>query len=147
MHDGKVGYVTHMSDRGLHQLDLLTKTYKGFVNVSNHGCTGTFNFAYSSVNEHGFFDCRGTDSILELEVSTDQVVRKWNFTGVPYGSPDGRYIVTLYKSVNSSINVLLASKVYVLAITGNSAPTLKSPINIPGGVSDLVFEPENSLVA
>jgi len=147
LNDGEVGYVTHMTDPGLHQLDLSTKTYKGFVNVSNYGCTGTFNFAYSSVNQHGFFDCRGTNSILELDVSTDRIVRRWNFTGVPYASPDGRFIVTSYKSVNVSINVLIASKVYVLAITGNSAPTLKSSIDVPGGVSDLVFDPENSLVA
>jgi len=147
VNNGKVGYVTHMSDPGLHRLDLSTKTYKDFVNVSNYGCTGTFNFAYSSVNEHGFFDCRGTNSILELDVSTDQIVRKWNFTGVPYASPDGRSIVTLYKSVNVSINVLLASKVYVLAITGNSAPTLKSTMTISGGVSELVFDPENSMVS
>lgn len=145
--DGKVGYVTHMLDPGLHQLDLSTKTYKDFVNVSHYGCTGTFNFAYSSVNKHGFFDCRGTNSILELDVSTDRIVQKWNFTGVPYASPDGRSIVTLYKSINESVNVLLASKVYVLAITGNSAPTPKSPIDIPGGVSDLVFDPKKSLVA
>ena len=147
VNDGKVGYVTHMSDPGLHQLDLSTKTYKTFVNVSNYGCTGTLNFAYSSVNEHGFFDCRGTNSILELDLSTDRIVRTWNFTGVPYASPDGRSIVTLYKSINVSINVLLASKMYILAITGNSAPTLKSTMDIEGGVSDLVFDPENSLVA
>lgn len=144
--DGKVGYVTHMFDPGLHQLDLSTKTYKRFLNVSHYGCTGTFNFAYSPVNKHGFFDCRGTNSILELDVSTDRIVRKWNFTGVPHVSPDGRSIVTLYKSVNESVNVLLASKVYVLAVTGNSDPTLKSPVDIPGGVSDLVFYPKNNLI-
>ena len=145
--DGKVGYVTHLFDPGLHQLDLSTKTYKDFVNVSHYNCTGTFNFAYSSVNKHGFFDCRGTNSILELDVSTDQIVRKWNFTGVPHASPDGRFIVSLYKSVNVSINLLLASKVYVIAITGDNTPTLKSPIDIPGGVSDLVFDLKNNLVA
>ena len=151
VNDGKVGYVTHMFDPGLHKLDLSTKTYKGFVNVSHYGCAGTFNFAYSSVNKHGFFDCRGTNYTLELDVSSDQIVRKWNFNGVPYVSPDGRFIVTLYKSVNESSNALIASKVYVLAITGDSAPgsapTLKTPIDIPGGVSDLVFAPENRLVA
>ena len=145
--DGKVGYVTHMFDPGLHQLDLSTKTYKGFVNVLHYGCTGTFNFAYSSVNQHGFFDCRGTNSILELDISTDKIVRKWNFTGVPYTSPDGRSIVTLYKSVNESVNELVASKVYVLTITENSAPTLKHPLEIPGGVSDLVFDPEKNFIA
>lgn len=69
------------------------------------------------------------------------------FQRCSYVSPDGRFIVTLYKSVNESSNVLLASKVYVLAITGDSTPTLKTPIDIPGGVSDLVFAPENRLVA
>ncbi|KAL9980781.1 hypothetical protein ACROYT_G009419 [Oculina patagonica] len=146
--DGKVGYVTHMFNPGLHQLDLSSKTYKGFVNVSSYGCTGTFYFAYSSVNEHAFFDCRGQNAVLELDVTKDQIVRKWNFTGVPYTSPDGRFIVSIYKSINESINVLLASKVYVLVVSDKvSAPVLKSPIDIPGGVSDLVFDPKNSAVA
>lgn len=146
--DGKVGYVTHMFNPGLHQLDLSSKTYKDFVNASSYGCTGTFNFAYSSVNEHAFFECLGQNTVLELDVAKDQIVRKWNFTGVPYASPDGRFIVSIYKSVNVSINVLLASKVYVLVVSDKeSAPVRNSPIDIPGGVSDLVFDPKNSFVA
>ena len=146
--DGKVGYVTHLFNPGLHKLDLSSKTYKEFVNVSSYGCTGTFNFAYSSVNKHAFFDCYGSNTLLELDVNTDAIVRKWNFTGTPYASPDGRFIVSLYKSVNDSINMLLASKVYVLVVSDkDNAPTLKAPIDIPGGVSDLVFDPKNSAVA
>lgn len=146
--EGKVGYVTHMFNPGLHQLDLSSKMYKDFVNVSNYGCRGTFNFAYSSVSKHGFFDCRGAKALLELDVATDRVVRSWNFTGVPFASPDGRYIVTLYKSVNESINLLLASKVFVLVVSDkDSAPTQKSTVDISGGVSDLVFDPKNSYVA
>lgn len=145
---GKVGYVTHMLNPGLHQLDLSTKTYIDFVNVSSYGCTGTFNFAYSSVNEHGFFDCLGPNKLLELDISTDRIVRKWNFTGVPYASPDGGFIVSLYKSVNESVNILLASKVYVLVVADKDrAPVLKSPIDVPGGVSDLVFDTKHSSVA
>ena len=143
--DGKVGYVTHMFNPGLHQLDLSSKTYKDFVNVSSYGCRGTFNFAYSSVNKHGFFDCLGRNTLLELDVASDRIVRKWNFTGVPYASPDGRFIVSLYKAVNESLNLLLASKVYVLVISDkDSAPVLKSPVDLPGGVSDLVFDPKDS---
>ena len=145
--DGKVGYVTHMFNPGLHQLDLSSKTYKDFVNVSSYGCRGTFNFAYSSVNKHGFFDCLGRNTLLELDVASDRIVRKWNFTGVPYASPDGRFIVSLYKAVNESLNLLLASKVYVLVISDkDSAPVLKSPVDLPGGVSDLVFDPKDSSV-
>ena len=138
--DGKVGYVTHMLNPGLHQLDLTTKSYKDFVNVSNYGCTGTFNFVYSSVNKHAFFDCIGSRTLLEMDITNDKIVHKWNFTGVPYVSPDGRYIVVLYKSVNETANLLLASQVYVLTISGKDSTTaLKSTLDIPGGVRDLVF--------
>ena len=142
---GKVGYVTHLFNPGLHLLDLTSKSYKGFVNVSSYGCSGTFNLAYSSVNKHAFVDCysrsRSKRTLLEMDVATDQIVRKWNFTGVPHASPDGRFIVATYKSVNETENVLLDSKVYVLIISDkDSAPTLKSTLQIPWGVSYLVFD-------
>ena len=141
--DGKVGYVTHMLNPGLHHLDLTTKSYKDFVNVSNYGCIGTFNFVYSSVNKHTFFDCIGPRALLaallEMDITNDKIVHKWNITGVPYVSPDGRYIVDLFKSVNTA-NLLLASQVYVLIISGKDSTTvLKSTLEIPGGVSDLIF--------
>lgn len=146
--DGKVGYVTHMFNPGIHQLDLSSKTYKDFVNVSNYGCRGTFNFAYSLVNKHGFFDCFRSKTLLELDMATDQVVRSYNFTGVPYASKYGRYIVTLYKSVNESTNMLLASEVVILAVSDeDSAPNQKPTVKIPGGVSKLVFDPNNIAVA
>ena len=142
--DGKVGYVTHMFNPGLHQLDLLSKSYKGFVNVSSYGCTGTFSLAYSSVNKHAFIQCyaaRRSVALLEMDLASDQIVKKWNATGVPYASPDGRYIVTLYKVVNETANLLLDSKVYVLFIPDNNRPTVfKSKFDIPGGVSKLVFD-------
>jgi len=59
----------------------------------------------------------------------------------PYASPDGRYIVTLYKSVNETANLLLDSKVFVLFIPdNNSVAVFKSEFNIPSGVSKLVFD-------
>ena len=139
--DGRVGYVSHMSNPGLHQLNLTSKSYSGFVNTSSYGCTGTFNLAYSSVNNHAFFDCYGSRSLMEMDVTTDQVVRKWNFTGIPYASPDGRFIVTTYKTSNVTLNLLLDSKVYVLIISDkDSPPVLKSTLDIPGGASRLVFD-------
>ena len=142
--DGEVGYVTHLFNPGLHQLDLSSKSYKGFVNVSNYGCTGTLNIAYSSVNKHAFVQCyasRRSVALLEMDLTSDQIVKKWNTTGAPYASPDGRYIVTLYKSVNETANLLLESKVYVLFIPGNSsAAVFKSYFDITGGVSKLVFD-------
>ena len=140
---GKVGYVTHLFNPGLHQLDLSSKSYKIFVNVSNYGCTGTLNLAYSSVNKHAFVQCyasRRSVALLEMDLASDQIVKKWNVTGVPYASPDGRYIVILYKSVNETANLLLDSKVFVLFIPDNkSAAVFKSEFNILGGVSKLVF--------
>ena len=142
--DGEVGYVTHLFNPGLHQLDLSSKSYKGFVNVSNYGCSGTLNIAYSSVNKHAFIQCyasRRSVGLLEMDLASDRIVKKWNATGAPYASPDGRYIVTLYKSVNETANLLLDSKVYVLFIPGNnSAAVFKSKFEIPGGVSKLVFD-------
>ena len=138
--DGKVGYVTHLFNPGIHQLNLTTKSYKDFINMSSYNCTGTFHFVYSTVNKHGFVECYGSDEVIELNVSSDKVVRRWNFRGVPYISPDGRYVVSLYKKVNETLNELLDSKVFVLFITDkDSSPTLKPVINVPGGVSDLVF--------
>ena len=141
--DGKIGYVTHLFNPGLHQIDLIAKAYKTFVNVSDYDCTGTLNFVYSPVNKHAFFDCYRSSTkvaLLEMNLSNDTIVRKWNIAGVPYASPDGRYIVALYKSVNESTNLLLASKVYVLVIPGkDSATILKSTLDIAGGVSDLVY--------
>ena len=142
--DGEVGYVTHLLNPGLHQLDLSSKSYKGFVNVSNYGCTGTLYIAYSSLNKHAFVQCyasRRSVALLEMELASDRIVKKWNATGVPYASPDGRYIITLYKSVNETANVLLGSKVYVLFIPdNNSVAVFKSEFEIPGGVSKLVFD-------
>jgi len=142
--DGKVGYVTHMFNPGLHQLDLVSKSYKGFVNVSNQGCDGTFNLAYSSLNKHAFVQCyasRRPVALLEMDLASDQIVKKWSITGAPYASPDGHYIVILYKSVNETANLLLDSKVFVLFIADNNSPTvLKSTFNpFPGGVSKLEF--------
>ena len=143
--EGNVGYVTHLFNPGVHLLNLTSKSYKDFVNVSSYGCTGTFNLAYSSVNKHVFFDCysrsRSKRALLEMDVATDQIVRKWNFTGVPHASPDGRFIVATYKYVNETANRLIDSKVYVLIIPDkDSAPTLKSKLQIPSGVSYLVFD-------
>ena len=141
--DGKIGYITHLFNPGLHQIDLIAKAYKTFVNVSDYDCTGTLNFVYSPVNKHAFFDCYISSTkvaLLEMNLSNDTIVRKWNIAGVPNASPDGRYIVALYKSVNESTNLLLASKVYVLVIPGkDSATILKSTLDIAGGVSDLVY--------
>lgn len=148
LEDGKVGYVTHMFNPGIHQLNLISKRYKDFVNVSNYDCRGTFNFAYSPVNKHGFFDCTRSKKLLELDMASDQVVRSYDFTGRPYASKEGRYIVTLYKSVNESTNMLIASEVVILDVSDkDSAPNQKPTVKIPGGVSRLVFDPNNTAVA
>ena len=138
---GDVGYVTHLFNPGLHQLDLRSKTYKSFINVSSYGCTGTLYFAYSSVNKHAFFECRGSaNELLEIDVASDKVVKKWNMRGVPYASPDGHYIVALHTIRNETSNVLVESKVYVLKISDkNSNGFLYPEIKVPGGVSKLAF--------
>ncbi|XP_068747606.1 follistatin-related protein 4-like [Montipora capricornis] len=141
--DGKSGYVSHLYNPGIHRLDLDTKSYKGFLNVSDTGCSGTLYFAYSSLNKHAFVQCyvyRTPVALLEMDLTKEQVVRKWNFTGRPYASPDGRFIVTLFAPVNETVDVLLDSKVHVLFISKEgSPPILKSTLHIPSGVSELVY--------
>ncbi|XP_067032288.1 follistatin-related protein 5-like [Acropora muricata] len=141
--NGKVGYVTHFGNPGLHRVDLTTKSYKGFLNMSDQGCGGTLYFAHSSLNKHTFVQCYVSYkpvSLLEMDLTNEQVIRKWNFTGKPFASPDGRFIVTLYKSVNETMNLLLDSKVYVLHISENGNTPILSTLDIPSGVSELVFD-------
>ena len=141
--DGRVGYVTHFGNPGLHQLDLTTKSYKDFLNISDQGCYGTLYLAYSSLNKHTFVQCYISYkpvSLLEMDLTNEQVIRKWNFTGKPFASPDGRFIVTLYKSVNETMNLLLDSKVYVLHISENGHTPILSTLDISSGVSELVFD-------
>ena len=138
--DGKVGYVTHFRNPGIHQLDLTTKSYKDFHNVSDQGCRGTFNLAYSSLNKHTFVQCFRAAFLLEMDLTKKKVIRKWNFNGMPHASPDGRFIVTLYKSVNRTMNLLLDSKVYVLRISDNGDTSMLSTPDMPSGVSRLVFD-------
>ena len=94
--------------------------------------------------KHSFVQCldsrRSSVAVLEMDLNTEQVVRTWNITGKPYGSPDGRFILVLHLSVNRTANVLLDSKVHVLFISGGSStPVLKSTLDISFGVSRLVF--------
>ena len=138
--DGKVGYVTHFRNPGLHQLDLTTKSYKDFHNISEQGCHGTFYIAYSSLNKHTFVECFRAAFILEMDLTKKQVIRKWNFTGKPFASPDGRFIVALYKSINRTTNQLLDSKVHVLRISKNGPTSLLPTPDIPKGVSELAFD-------
>ena len=137
--DGKVGYVTHFKNPGIHQLDLTTKSYKDFHNVSDQGCHGTFYLAYSSLNKHTFVECFRAPFILEMDLPNKQVIGKWNFTGKPFASPDGRFIVTLYTSINRTANLLLNSKVYVLHISDNGHTSMLSTLDMPLGASRLVF--------
>ncbi|KAK2562393.1 Follistatin-related protein 4 [Acropora cervicornis] len=138
--DGKVGYVTHFRNPGLHQLDLTTKSYKDFHNISDQGCHGTFYLAYSSLNKHTFVECFRATFILEMDLTKKQVIRKWSFTGKPFASPDGRFIVALYKSINRTTSQLLDSKVHVLRISENGPTSLLPTPDIPLGVSQLAFD-------
>ena len=138
--EGKVGYVTHFRNPGIRQLNLTTKSYKDFHNISDQGCHGTFYIAYSSLNKHTFVECFRAAFILEMGLTNKQVIRKWNFTGKPYASPDGRFIVALYKSINRTTNQLLDSKVHVLRISKNGPTSLLPTPDIPLGVSQLAFD-------
>ncbi|XP_028392048.1 follistatin-related protein 5-like [Dendronephthya gigantea] len=132
---GNTAFVTHFSNPGIHELNLEGKSYTSFRNFTKYGCTGTYGIAYNPYNKHIYVDCQiyyKKISILELDTVNDRT-KMWSFPGFPFVSPDGRYVVFLYRTKNTSqMNILAASKT---GFNANHYPELR----IPGGVSHAVF--------
>lgn len=97
----KFGYVTHIMEPGLHEIDLTTKQYSKFYNLSEHQCYGTFGLALSQPHNLAFVQCyanedRDTKSQLVIDLKENQLeaTSELNF-GSSFASPDGRFIITL----------------------------------------------------
>ena len=97
----KYGYVTHIMQPGLHEVDLATKQYSKFYNFSEHQCYGTFGLALSQAYSLAFVQCytnedRDTRGQLVVDLKRNQIeaMSELNF-GSSFASPDGRFVITL----------------------------------------------------
>ena len=95
------GYVTHIMEPGLHEVDLATKQYSKFYNLSNHQCYGTFALALSQPHRYAFIQCytnedRDTKAQIVMDLKEEQIkaINSIHF-GLPFASPDGRFVITL----------------------------------------------------
>lgn len=99
--DEKYGYVTHIMQPGLHEVDLVTKQYSKFYNLSDHQCYGTFHLALSQPHKYAFVQCYTNEdldakALLVIDLNENRIEAKseLNF-GSTFASPDGRFILTL----------------------------------------------------
>ena len=97
----KYGYVTHIMEPGLHEVDLATKQYSKFYNLSDHQCYGTFGLALSQPHRYAFVQCYTNEElddkaqiVVDLKEEQIKAINSLNF-GSPFASPDGRFVITL----------------------------------------------------
>lgn len=97
----KYGYVTHIMEPGLREVDLATGQYSKFFNLSNYQCYGTFDLALSRLYRYAFVECYTNEErdskaqiVMNLEKRQMMAVDSTHF-GSPFASPDGRFIITL----------------------------------------------------
>lgn len=135
---GRYGYVTHTTNEGMHKVNLDDKTYVKFLNFSGYGCTGTWRMAFSPHNNRIYIDCRQNrreSKTLEFDPSTDRVTRVFPFRGYPYVSPNGHFIVSIYRNGRD------VSVMNIIAISGTTVNRYPEHA-IPGGLTDVVFYPK-----
>ena len=135
--EGKTAYVTHFSNPGIHKLNLETKSYIAFLNFTKYGCSGTYGIAYNSYNKRLYVECQFRHrslSLLELNVANDVVTEEHKFPGFPFVSPNGRFVLALYRYKN-------VSRMNILAINGMKNEKYPE-LRIPGGVSHAAFYPK-----
>ena len=142
MLEGKTAYVTHFTNPGIHELNLETKSYTRFINFTKYGCSGTYGIAYNSYNSYLYVECQKnhrSKSIIQMNLKSN-VNRQWSYPGFPFVSPDGKYVVILYRR---SRNI---SRMNILAVNSPTSTEFYSELRILGGVSHAVFYPkrENS---
>lgn len=112
----RYGVVSHFYESGIHKIDLKDKSYKTFINMSSYDCKSTFGLAYSSVKKYAFVQCLGslrdqnTKKMLIVDVKTEKVVKvnksiTAGATGIPYASPDGKFVVVLNNDKVLSANL------------------------------------------
>ncbi|XP_028392680.1 follistatin-related protein 5-like [Dendronephthya gigantea] len=139
LNEGKTAFVTHFKNPGIHELNLETKTYTSFRNFSKYGCTGTMGIAYNAYNKYLFVECqKGYRSLaLVTQDTSGGITISWSILGVPFVSPNGRYVVILHR--NTSI-------MNIFAIEGSAGININvyPRLSIPGGVSHAVFFPKGN---
>lgn len=97
----KYGYVTHIMEPGLHEVDLATRRYTKFYNFSEHQCYGTFDLALSQPHKLAFVQCytnKDLDSKAQLVIDLKEnqlEAKSEQYFGASFASPDGRFIITL----------------------------------------------------
>ncbi|XP_028392119.1 follistatin-related protein 5-like [Dendronephthya gigantea] len=105
MLEGKTAFVTAYGYPGvIHELNLETKNYTASHNLIKYGCSRTDGIAYSSYNKHLYVQCHqnsATETNFTLELGpvnniTIANAKKWNFPGIPFVSPNGRFVVFIH---------------------------------------------------
>ncbi|XP_067052687.1 follistatin-related protein 5-like [Acropora muricata] len=97
----KSGYVTHIFEPGFHEVDLITKQFSKFYNLSENKCYGTFGIAVSEPHSLAFVQCytneeRDTKAQLVIDLKENQLKALNEFIfGTSFVSPDGRFVITL----------------------------------------------------
>ena len=139
MNEGKTAYVTHFSNPGIHELNLETKSYTRFINFTKYGCSGTYGIAYNSYNSRLYVACQKryrSISTIEMNTKSNQY-SLWSFPGFPFVSPNGKYVVVLYRYKN-------VSRMNILGVKSPSDISERyRELRIPGGVSHAVFYPKS----
>lgn len=99
--ESKYAYVTHIMEPGLHEVDLATKQYTKFYNLSDNQCYGTFGLAVSQPHRYAFVQCytnadldTKAQIVMDLDEKQIKAISSINF-GLPFASPDGRFVITL----------------------------------------------------
>ncbi|XP_028391836.1 follistatin-related protein 4-like isoform X2 [Dendronephthya gigantea] len=145
MLEGKTAFVTTFSYPGIKELNLETKNYTNFRNFAGYGCAGTSGIAYNSYNKHLYVGCRKpyqrrSTLILELDTVTD-TTKNWSLPGVPFVSPDGRFVVLLYRT--ETVTNKQFSRINILAVNGTRFnASYYADLHFPGWVSNPVFYPK-----
>lgn len=99
--ESKYAYVTHIMEPGIHEVDLVTKQYSKFYNLSDYQCYGTIGLVLSQPFKYAFVQCYTNEErdskaqmVLDLRETQIKAINSFNF-GTPFVSPDGSFVITL----------------------------------------------------
>lgn len=99
--ESKYAYVTHIMEPGIHEVDLVTKQYSKFYNLSDYQCYGTIGLVLSQPFKYAFVQCYTNEErdskaqmVMDLRETQIKAINSFNF-GTPFVSPDGSFVMTL----------------------------------------------------
>lgn len=117
--ESKFAFVTHVMEPGIHEVDLVTKQYSKFYNLSDYQCYGTISLVVSQPFKHAFVQCYTNEErdakgqiVMDLEERQIKAINSINF-GTPFVSPDGRFVITLNFNAISTLYIDPAAKIYL----------------------------------